>query len=296
MLDCGPLRCLLAAVNPHDPISPVTQYINPAPISLPAALQALSEPGEFLLSDFSKVGSAPRCILSSAGRSHKTRANQASAAQQRAWQAAAHKHPGPVCCQIASRLPLYPAPPVPCPLQLERSPLLHVGFQALDAFQAEHVRACRSRVEHVVFVAPRLPCCGSWPALTAPPPAAACCAACRGQLWQLRLPRPWAALGSRVSPAPCAAAPLPGLSVVGAFVHRQPFLDSALLPPCPSYPAGAPPTPLLQGRLPEPGSEADAADLVARAKAVNEAAAEKVRGSCCHTLQAEQWPDWAGEG
>lgn len=160
MLNCGPLRCLLAAVNPHDPISPVPQYINPAPISLPAALQALSEPGEFLLSDFSKVGAPPRCIISSAGRSHKQGRTRLLHCNNVHSRPAAHKYPGPVRCRKASRLPLYPAPPVPCPLQLERSPLLHVGFQALDAFQAEHVRGRRSLFERIACVAPRLPCCG----------------------------------------------------------------------------------------------------------------------------------------
>lgn len=150
-----------------------------------AALQALSEPGEFLLSDFSKVGQG-RFVPTAAP------AAVASAVLWHRRQAPHHDHP---CRSFALT-------------QLERSPLLHAGFQALDAFQAEHVR----------------PCCA------------------------------------------CAVDPPPSCSPQdGAYSHPLESLASR-----PSLP---------QGRLPEPGSEADAADLVARAKAVNEAATEKARGA-----------------
>ena len=122
-------------------------------------------------------------------------------------------------------------------LQLERSPLLHVGFQALDAFQAAQVQwySCNSTLRGSTV-------CG----------ALAC-----GVRPQLRCTMAVASRSLCHYPPPCMQHP--------ASQHAH-AAHCILCSP--------------QGRLPEPGSQEDAASLLQHAKAVNDAASEKVGCVC----------------
>lgn len=126
-------------------------------------------------------------------------------------------------CVPSTLPPLLPArtsPPLDPAPQLERSPLLHLGFQALDAFQVG------------------------------------------------------AALPLLVVGSACGKLEGRGGACRRARAGRQvPHRPSSPLPPSPRAPDRQA---SHGGRLPEPGSEAEAAEVVAEARKINEAAADKV--------------------
>ena len=130
-----PLPPHLAPRSPYQRGGIVTQHKGGKTLAFKPLARALEEPGEFLLSDFSKVGSGGRLRLIGSPICWRLCG---------CWQRVSVGRRGPAILELARSGYARPAPHLtrppssaaPAPQsQLDRSPLLHLGFQALDAFQ-----------------------------------------------------------------------------------------------------------------------------------------------------------------